>query len=72
MFPSRFVHDRTPDPDWTYDTGVSDIVFMSSRDGFTFDRSFLEAFIRPGRISTTGTTEASTSRSESCTRRTKR
>ena len=48
MFPSRFVHDRSPDPDWTYDTGVSDIVLMSSRDGFTFDRSFLEAFIRPG------------------------
>lgn len=48
MFPSRFVHDRTPDPEWTYDTGVSDIVFMSSRDGFTFDRSFMEAFIRPG------------------------
>ena len=48
MFPSRFVHDRTPDPEWTYDTGVSDIVFMSSRDGFNFDRSFLEAFIRPG------------------------
>ena len=48
MFPSRFVHERTPDPDWTYDTGVSDIVFMSSRDGFSFDRSFMEAFIRPG------------------------
>lgn len=48
MFPSRFVHERTPDPEWTYDTGVSDIVFMSSRDGFTFDRSFMEAFIRPG------------------------
>ncbi len=48
MFPSRFVHERTPDPNWTYDTGVSDIVFMSSRDGLHFDRSFLEAFIRPG------------------------
>ena len=48
MFPSRFVHDRSPDPDWTYDTGVSDIVFMSSRDGIHFDRSFMEAFIRPG------------------------
>ena len=48
MFPSRFVHDRTPDPEWTYDTGVSDIVFMSSRNGLTFDRSFMEAFIRPG------------------------
>ena len=48
MFPSRFVHERVPDPDWTYDTGVSDIVFMSSRDGLNFDRSFMEAFIRPG------------------------
>ena len=48
MFPSRFVHERVPDPDWTYDTGVSDIVFMSSRDGLCFDRSFMEAFIRPG------------------------
>lgn len=48
MFPSRFVHERTPDPNWTYDTGVSDIVFMSSRDGINFDRSFMEAFIRPG------------------------
>ena len=48
MFPSRFVHERVPDPDWTYDTGVSDIVFMSSRDGLRFDRSFMEAFIRPG------------------------
>ena len=48
MFPSRFVHERTPDPNWTYDTGVSDIVFMSSRDGLNFDRSFMEAFIRPG------------------------
>ena len=48
MFPSRFVHERAPDPDWTYDTGVSDVVFMSSRDGLRFDRSFLEAFVRPG------------------------
>ena len=48
MFPSRYVVDRLPDPDWTYDTGVDDIVFMSSRDGINFDRSFMEAFIRPG------------------------
>ena len=48
MFPSRFVHDRVPDPEWTYDTGVSDVVFMSSRDGLNFDRTFKEAFIRPG------------------------
>ena len=48
MFPSRFVVDRTPDPTWTRSPGVNDIVFMSSRDGIHFDRSFKEAFIRPG------------------------
>ena len=47
MFPSRFVRDRTPDPEWGAD-GVSDIVFMSSRDGLNFDRSFMEAYVRPG------------------------
>ena len=29
-------------------TASNDIVFMSSRDGLNFDRSFMEAFIRPG------------------------
>jgi len=48
MFPSRFVPDREPVPDWPYGSGVSDIVFMSSRDGLRFDRSFMEAFVRPG------------------------
>ena len=48
MFPSRFVIDRTPDPDWEHGEGVNDIVFMSSRDGLHFDRSFKEAFVRPG------------------------
>ena len=48
MFPSRFVVERTPDPEWTRSPGVNDIVFMSSRDGLHFDRSFKEAFIRPG------------------------
>ena len=50
MFPSRLVLDRSPDPEWEreYGGGVSDIVFMSSRDGFNFDRSFKEAWIRPG------------------------
>ena len=47
MFPSRFVVERTPDPTWPH-VGVNDIVFMSSRDGLNFDRSFREAFIRPG------------------------
>ena len=48
MFPSRFVPERKPKPDWPGGSGVSDIVFMSSRDGIHFDRSFMEAFIRPG------------------------
>ena len=48
MFPSRYVVERNPDPDWTYSPGVNDIVFMSSRDGINFDRSFMEGFIRPG------------------------
>ena len=48
MFPSRFVPDREPKPDWPGGAGVSDIVFMSSRDGINFDRSFMEALIRPG------------------------
>jgi hypothetical protein len=46
-FPKRFVPGRTvvteqPEP------GVSDGIFMSSRDGFHWDRRFREAFIRPG------------------------
>ena len=48
MFPSRIVVDRTPQPDWPHGDGVNDIVFMSSRDGINFDRSFMEAFVRPG------------------------
>jgi hypothetical protein len=46
-FPKRFVPERHaikehPDP------GVSDGVFMTSRDGVHWDRRFMEAFIRPG------------------------
>ena len=48
MFPSRLVLEHTPDPDWPNGPGVNDIAFMSSRDGITWDRSFKEAFIRPG------------------------
>ena len=48
MFPARFVPEREPIPDWEYGSGVNDIVFMSSRDGIHFDRSFMEAFVRPG------------------------
>jgi hypothetical protein len=46
-FPKRFVPNRHlvrehPEP------GVSDAVFMSSRDGLNWDRRFMEGFIRPG------------------------
>ena len=47
MFPKRFVPDRKFDDDWEHN-GLSEAVFMSSRDGFHFDRRFMEAFIRPG------------------------
>ena len=48
MFPSRFVPEREPIPGWKYGSGVNDIVIMSSRDGRHFNRSFMEAFVRPG------------------------
>jgi hypothetical protein len=44
--PMRFVPDRKPDPKHPY-PGVSDGVLITSRDGFHFDRRFLESFIRP-------------------------
>jgi hypothetical protein len=45
--PKRYVPGRRYHKDWKND-GVSDGVFMSSRDGLHFDRRFLEAFIQPG------------------------
>ncbi len=48
MFPMRYFPQRTLDPEWEYSEGLSDVAFMSSRDGFHFDRSFMEAYIRPG------------------------
>jgi hypothetical protein len=47
MFPKRFLPERRCDPE--HEPGLSDIVFMSSRDGVRWDRRFMEAFIRPGR-----------------------
>ncbi|NUQ64982.1 MAG: hypothetical protein HUU20_21165 [Pirellulales bacterium] len=47
MFPKRFLPERKADPKWPYN-GLSDIVFMSSRDGVHWDRRFMEAFLRPG------------------------
>ncbi|MEX0725952.1 MAG: hypothetical protein WD065_06765 [Planctomycetaceae bacterium] len=48
MFPSRFASAREPKPGWKFGKGVDDIAFLSSRDGVHFDRTFMEAFIRPG------------------------
>jgi len=48
MFPSRFASAREPMPGWKHGKGVNDIALLSSRDGIHFDRTFMEAFIRPG------------------------
>ncbi len=45
-FPKRFVPNRSGREGFQ---GISDAVFMSSRDGVRFDREFLQALIRPGR-----------------------
>jgi hypothetical protein len=47
-FPMRFVPQRQVVPEHPA-SGVSDGVFMSSRDGLRWDRRFREAFLRPGR-----------------------
>jgi len=50
-FPMRFLPERTLDiegMDYPGD-GISDAVFMSSRDGVNWDRTFREAWLRPGR-----------------------
>lgn len=49
-FPKRFVSERTRCTDGMVspDEGVSDNVFMSSRDGVHWDRTFMEAWVRPG------------------------
>ena len=49
MFPKRFLPERTFDPGRWEEKGLSDIVFMFSRDGIRFDRRYMEAFLRPGR-----------------------
>ncbi|MBL9090320.1 MAG: hypothetical protein JNL96_03800 [Planctomycetaceae bacterium] len=48
MFPKRFVPERSG---LEGHRGISDGVFLSSRDGLHFDRTFMQAFIRPGRDS---------------------
>jgi hypothetical protein len=49
-FPKRFIPERTKlaEKKGTQETGVSDAMFMSSRDGENWDRTFLEAWLRPG------------------------
>ena len=47
-FPKRFLPERKAVPEHP-SPGVSDGVFMSSRDGLHWDRTFMEAFLRPGR-----------------------
>lgn len=46
-FPKRYVPSRKKDPTHK-EPGLSDAVFMSSRDGVNWDRPFLEAWVRPG------------------------
>jgi hypothetical protein len=46
-FPRRFFPERKALPEHPV-SGVSDAVFMSSRDGRRWDRRFMEAFLRPG------------------------
>lgn len=45
-FPKRFVPGRSG---LEGHKGISDAVFISSRDGVNFDRTFREALVRPGR-----------------------
>ena len=47
MFPKRFVPDRKFHEDWK-DNGLSESVFMSSRDGVHWDRRFMEPFLGLG------------------------
>jgi hypothetical protein len=46
-FPKRFVPERKK-VETHKETGVSDAVFMSGRDGVNWDRPFLQAWVRPG------------------------
>ena len=47
MFPKRFVPDRKFDKDWPA-SGLSESVFMTSRDGVHWDRRFMEPFLGLG------------------------
>jgi hypothetical protein len=45
---TRFMENRRAVKDWWRD-GVNDGVLVSSRDGLNWNRTFMEAFLRPGR-----------------------
>ena len=47
-FPKRYLPERRRLRDHSSD-GISEAVFLTSRDGLHFDRTFMEAWIRPGR-----------------------
>lgn len=49
-FPKRFVKERTKDTDGMVypGDGISEGVFMTSRDGVHWDRTFMQAWLRPG------------------------
>jgi hypothetical protein len=50
-FPLRFIHPKDRNRiglEQRETDGFSDAIFMSSRDGLRWDRTFMEAFIRPG------------------------
>lgn len=47
-FPKRFMEARHLLTEYA-EPGISETVFMTSRDGFHWDRRFMEAMIRPGR-----------------------
>ena len=47
-FPFRFLPERQLMPDHPV-SGISDGVIISSRNGVNWDRTFMEAFLRPGR-----------------------
>ena len=47
-FPKRFNPQRKR-LDWHHKKGISEAAVLSSRDGLHFDRTFMEALVRPGR-----------------------
>ena len=47
MFPNHYVPERTPFEE-AVRPGVAETVFMASRDGVRWSRTFMEAFLRPG------------------------